>query len=159
MDDDDTPIYIQMDRRGKSLKYSDHKMACLARSLNKWVDQAIEDGKSFLLGDWCFANGVIPQKLKFYSDRHHLLKKAYLRAKSWQEHMITKGALYKKLDPKMSTFMLTCVHDWDPKKSQNQQPSQQMTVIHYGNQQPQQYTSAEREVQAEDDDEDGEDGF
>lgn len=43
-----------------------------------------------------------------------LFDDAWQYAKDWQEHMLVKGALYKKLNVRFVIFMLQCHHGWRP---------------------------------------------
>lgn len=92
--------------------WTNEKLDQLAEDLMAWVDDNVEKKKEFLLGDWCYKNGICPPNLNPLIERHEKLRNAHKYAKSWQEHMICKGALFKKLDPGFSKFMLICTHGW-----------------------------------------------
>lgn len=93
--------------------WTDEKLDKLAEDLMDWVDDNVENQKaSFLIGDWCYKVKMIPQYLNKFLERSDKLKFAHTYAKGWQEHMVAKGALFKKLDSNIAKFMLTCCHGW-----------------------------------------------
>jgi len=62
------------------------------------------------LGDWCFATGFLPYYFSRLRERSIDLDEAYLRAKSWQAHNISKGALYNKLNARFASLWLANHH-------------------------------------------------
>jgi len=98
---------------GKRTKWTEDELDNLAEDLIEWIDENVKNEKSkFLLGDWCFEVGMIPQDMTKFGERSAKFKHAHTYAKGWQEHMVAKGALFKKLEPNIAKFMLTCHHGW-----------------------------------------------
>jgi hypothetical protein len=126
---------------GRPPKYTNEILDGLADSLNAWVDEAIQNKKNFLLGDWCFENDFLPQNFYRYADKNESFGRAYQRAKAWQEHMITKGALFGKLNPKFAQFFLGCNHDWRTKEVIEHQGNEPIQVIYYGTKEPKKWQS------------------
>lgn len=104
---------------GRKKIYTDEVLSALAENLENWVHDAVKTQRHFLLGDWCFANKVIPYYIRNLVARSEEFKEAWEYAKAFQEHMITKGALLGKFNARFSQFMLLCVHDWSPKLPQD----------------------------------------
>ncbi len=98
----------------KRFTWSPEKLKEVADSLNAWVDKAIESKEDFLLGDWCFHSGLgfLPSYFARYCERSTELDNAYNRAKEWQEHNISKGALFNKLNSKFASLWLSHTHGW-----------------------------------------------
>lgn len=82
----------------------------VAESLNSWVDRGIETKKNFIFGDWCFESGFLPGYFSIYRERCIELEDAYQRAKAWQAHCISKGALFNELNVKAASMWLANHH-------------------------------------------------
>jgi hypothetical protein len=84
----------------------------LAESLISWVEDNLKKNKAFLLGDWALANGVNPKHVSYLATKTEEFKVAYDLAKAFQEHMVCKGALERRLDPRFSQFYLVAHHGY-----------------------------------------------
>jgi hypothetical protein len=102
-------------------KWTEEKLDSLAEDLISWVDENVDKKKEFLFGDWCFKHKICPPFLNKMVEKSEKMKAAHEYAKGWQEHMIVKGALYKKLDPGFSKFVLLCTHGWKENQGQMNQ--------------------------------------
>lgn len=102
---------------GRPRIYTTERLFELAESLYAWVEENNCKKKFALLGDWCFDNGFNPKYFGVYSPQLPEFEEAYLWAKSWQEHMVTKGALNQSLNARFAQFFLGCCHDWRTKDS------------------------------------------
>ncbi len=111
----------------KRFKWSPEKLKEAAASLDKWVDKAIKNDDDFLLGDWCFRSGLgfLPQSFGRYLDRSPELEAAYNRAKQWQEHKMSKGALHNQLNSKFASMWLSHAHGW--KVNANEEETKKLT--------------------------------
>lgn len=90
----------------------------LTESLLEWIETNVDNDTHFLLGDWAFSNRINPKHLGYLDTKSERFKIAHKLAKAWQEHKISKGALFKELDPKFASFWLISHHGWksDPQK-------------------------------------------
>ncbi len=98
----------------KNVKWTYERLQNVAEKLNEWVDKSIDEKTDFLLGDFCFESklGFLPSYFARYCERCLDLDKAYNRAKEWQEHNISKGALHNKLNGKFASLWLSHAHGW-----------------------------------------------
>lgn len=105
------PVPKRMRRR---MKYDYHSLNKLSVDLSKWVDENVESKRSFLLTDWCMERGVNKSIFAKKKGVSEAFDEAWNYAKDWQEHMLVKGALFKKLNVRFVMFMLQCCHGWRP---------------------------------------------
>lgn len=136
------PPYPGCETGGRPRIYTEEKLNEMAISLSKWVDEAVKTKSHFLLGDWCFENDFIQNNFPRYIEKSESLKESYLKAKSWQEHMITKGALFGKLNSRFAQFMLSCNYDWKPTEVVEHQGNETIQVIHYGTKEPKKWAES-----------------
>lgn len=149
------PPYPGCETGGRPRIYTEEKLNELAESLSNWVEEAVQSKSHFLLADWCFENGFIPNNIPRYTKQSENFNEAYLKAKAWQEHMITKGALFGKLNPRFAQFMLSCHYDWKPKEVVEHQGKETIQVVHYGTQEPKKWSEGTKaEVQNANNDKD-----
>lgn len=104
---------------GRPRIYTDEKLSELAESLREWVLVLAQKQKFGMLGDWCFREGFNPKYFKHYSEQHEEFKEAYEWAKSWQEHIVARGALTQTLNARFAQFFLGCCHEWRTKDSED----------------------------------------
>ncbi len=98
-------------------KYTDEVLSDLAVSLCDWIDDLAKKKEFGMLGDWAFMNGFSPKNFRVYADKHSEFRQAYEWAKSYQEHMVSRGALTKSMDARFAIFFLGCNHDWKSKSA------------------------------------------
>ena len=117
-------------------KWTSEKLREAAKSLNEWLDRNIAEKKQFLLGDWAFESGYPNWLLAHYCEMSLDLDEAYQRAKAWQEHMISKGALYNKLNGKFAAMWLSNFHGWKTNESRLAEENVPRTIklnVNYAN--------------------------
>ena len=100
------PPYNVNGEGGRPKKWTSECLDELADSLDAWLDAALETKKEFWWQDWCFEVGTIPEKMATFAREHPRFRKSYERAKSWQAHIVQKGALHKKFSEGFSKFFL-----------------------------------------------------
>lgn len=108
------------DPADKRIKWPPERLKALAQNLNDWVDENIEKGETFLLGDWCFKVGFLPSYFARYRERCKELDEAYEKAKEWQGHNIAKGALFNKLNSRFAALWLANFHEWNMNGSRDE---------------------------------------
>lgn len=100
---------------GRPPIYTDEKLDQLALSLKEWTLHCAANNEFGLLGDWCFKEAFNPMYFTRYAEKHAGFKEAYEWAKSWQEHIVSRGALKQTLNARFAQFFLSCNHDWRTK--------------------------------------------
>ena len=118
MENQEWKPYKHFGKSGRPPDYDDRDLDILAQSLNDWVNYLAANEEFGLLGDWCFKNEFNPKYFSRYTPKHEKFREAYQRAKSYQEHAVTKGALTQKLNPRFAQFFLGCQHHWRTKDAQ-----------------------------------------
>lgn len=100
------PPYNVNGEGGRPPKWTSGCLDELASSLDAWIDQAVKTNKEFWWQDWAFQVGTNPKKISEFADRHPRFRESYERAREWQQHIVQKGALIKKLSEGFSKFFL-----------------------------------------------------
>lgn len=98
--------YNTRDKAGRPIEWTDERIIEKAESLERWIVAAHKSKKEFWFKDWCFDEGVVPSLCTKLAKMNERFREAYELAKEWQESIISKGALGKKLDSGFSKFYL-----------------------------------------------------
>lgn len=106
---------------GRPPDWTDERIEKAAESLEKYIDDVQRDKKNFWWQDWCYEYGICPSKASEFAKANEKFRQAYKKANAWQEHIIVKGMLAKKLDSKGSIFFLTNKYrqNWSEKPADN----------------------------------------
>ena len=102
----------------------------IGRKLFIWVTENIKAERNFLLGDFAFQNGFRPGLMIIWARKHDGFREAYLLAKEWQEHMISKGAIHGIINSRFAQFHLGCNHGW--KMASTEDPGQALKTAFDG---------------------------
>jgi hypothetical protein len=94
---------------GRPKEWTLDKIDALADNLHEWLVEAHKDKKSFWWHDWCWENGIRPTKVVQFVKESERFREVYEHVKEWQESIVVKGALTKKLSDGFSKFYL-CNH-------------------------------------------------
>lgn len=110
------------------IKYTDEVLNRLAKSLKNWAREGLEQGEFRLMSEWCLKNDFPKQNFSRYIAKHKKFNDAYNYAKDYQEYVVSRGGLTKKLDSHMCQFFLSCICKWrkedDPKNEEAKAKSQ-----------------------------------
>lgn len=102
---------------GRPKIWNADKIDELTASLEDWFEEAHRDKKSFWWHDWCFDNNLQPSRVAELAREFEKFNAVYKKVKDWQESIIVKGALTKKLSDGFSKFYLCnhYSHNWKDK--------------------------------------------
>ena len=106
---------IELDSQGFPLTTRPKRLVNLeelADKLTQWVKENIKNQQYYLLGDFAFMNDLRPGQLIQFARKSPEFKEAYLYAKEWQEHIITKSALQGQVSARFAQWHLGCNHGW-----------------------------------------------
>jgi len=88
---------------GASKKYTPEVLSALADELDLWCERK----SSLWLKDFCREFDLCSRGFEELFSRTEKSRRAYERAKDWQESKLIKGGLFKKFDSGMTRFVLT----------------------------------------------------
>lgn len=100
------PPYNSKGEGGRPKVWTAEKAEELAIDLENWLAQARENKKDFWWHDWCWGRELQPSRVSELAKEFPRFNEAYKMAKEWQESIIVKGALTKKLSDGFTKFYL-----------------------------------------------------
>lgn len=125
------PNYDVNGMAGRPKKWNEEKIEELAESLDKWIADAVERRDQFWWWDWCFDVGLDQSKVSNIARENERFRKSYEKAKQWQEAVILKHSLTKKLSEGMSKFFLVNQYSdrWKEKQSDEKDKAPPLDAI------------------------------
>lgn len=95
-----------------SEKWTPALLEALADELDAWTERK----GSLWLKDFCRSFDIPTRDFEAIFSRTEKSKRAYERAKDWQESLLIKGGLLKKFDSSFTKFVLSNAIGWSERK-------------------------------------------